>query len=112
MEPEALFGRWSGRYLVGMSKTRGTPQADEEFLESVENGQKPNSSSALGTNTLGTGDPSSKALEGMRGVATKGIADSGEDTWEGGAEPVGVTVPPGATEEVTGPLRADNTVAN
>ena len=82
--------------MVGMRKTRGTPQADEEFLESVQNGQEPDSSRALGTE-----DPSSKALEGIPGVATKAVDDSGEDTWEGGARPVGVTVPPGATEEVT-----------
>jgi len=30
--------------MVGIRKTRGTPQADEEFFESVANGQEPNSS--------------------------------------------------------------------
>jgi len=82
--------------MVGMRKTRGAAQADEEFLESVGNGQEPDSSRALGTE-----DPSRKALEAIPGVATKAADDSSEDTWEGGAKPVGVTVPPGATEEVT-----------
>ena len=87
--------------MVGMRKTRGTAQADEEFLESVGNGQEPNSSGIIGTNDLGTESSSSKALESIPGVDTKAADDSGEDTWEGGAKPVGVTVPPGATEEVT-----------
>ena len=87
--------------MVGIGKKRGTPQADEEFFESVENGQKPNSSGVIGPNDLGTESSSSKALEGIPRVATKAADDSSEDTWEGGVKPVGVTVPPGATEEVT-----------
>ncbi len=82
--------------MVGIVTKRGTPQADEEFLESVGNGQEPDSSRALGTE-----DPSRKAPEGIPGVATKAANDSSEDTWEEGVKPVGVTVPPGATEDVT-----------
>jgi hypothetical protein len=44
--------------MAGMRKSRGTPQADEEFLESVGSGQEPDNSRALGTE-----DPSRKALE-------------------------------------------------
>ena len=77
MDPEALFGSWSDRQVVGMGKTRRAPQADEEFLESVGNGQEPDASRALGTI-----DPSRKALEGIPGVATEAADDSSEDTWE------------------------------
>ena len=75
--------------MVGMRKKRGTPQADAEFLESVGNGQEPDASRAIGTE-----DPSRKALESIPGVDTKAADDSSEDTWEGGAKPVGVTIPP------------------
>jgi len=87
--------------MVGMRKTRGTPQADGEFLESVGNGQEPDASGVTETNDLGTESSSSKALEGVPRVATKDTDDPGEDTREEGVKPVGVTVPPGATEEVT-----------
>ncbi len=83
--------------MVGMRKTRGIPQADEEFLESVASGQEPYSPGVIGTNDLGTESLSSKALEGIPGVATKTADDSSEDTGEEGVKP-GVTVPPGATE--------------
>jgi len=84
--------------MVGMRKTRGIPQADEEFLESVASGQEPYSPGVIGTNDLGTESLSSKALEGIPGVATKVADDASEDTGEEGVKP-GVTVPPGATEE-------------
>ena len=71
------------RYMVGMRKTRGTAQADEEFLESVGNGQEPDSSRALGTE-----DPSRNALEAIPGVATKTADASSEDNWEWGVKPV------------------------
>ena len=77
--------------MVGMRKTHGTPQADEEFLESV----------AKGTDDLGTESSSSKALEGIPAVDTKAADDSSEDTWEEDPKPVGATVSPGATQEVT-----------
>lgn len=70
--------------MVGMRKTRGTPQADEELFESVANGQEPKSTGVIGTNDLGTASPSSKALEAIPGVATKTADDSSEDNWEGG----------------------------
>jgi len=71
MELEAPFGSWVLKYMVGMKKTRGIPQADEEFLDSVASGQEPYSPGVLGTNDLGTEPLSSKALEGIPGVATK-----------------------------------------
>ncbi|MCZ6867004.1 MAG: hypothetical protein O7E55_06710, partial [Chloroflexi bacterium] len=86
--------------MVGMRKTRGIPQADEEFLESVANGQEPTPPGVVGTNDLGTESLSSKALESIPGVATKVADDASEDTGEEGVKPGG-TVPLGATEEVT-----------
>ena len=44
--------------MVGTRKTRGTLKADEEFLESIANGQESNSGTALGTE-----NPANKALE-------------------------------------------------
>ncbi len=58
--------------MVGMRKSHGIPQADEEFLESV----------AKGTDDLGTESSSSKALESIPAVDTKAADDSSEDTWE------------------------------
>jgi len=87
--------------MLGMRKTRGTPQADEEFFESVENGQESNSFDVKETNDQGTESSPSKALEGIPGVDTKGTDDPSEDTRGEGVKPVGVTVPPEAAEEVT-----------
>ena len=69
-----------------MRKTRDTPQADEEVLESVENRQEPNSSGVIGTNDLRTESSSSKALKGIPGVATKAADDPGEDNREEGTD--------------------------
>ena len=52
--------------MVGTRKTRGTLKADEEFLESIANGQDSSSGTALGTE-----NPANKALEVIPAVVTK-----------------------------------------
>ena len=79
--------------MVGTRKTRGTLKADEEFLESIANGQESSSATALGTD-----NPTNKALEVIPAAVANNEDDSGEDSMGGGAKPMRVMVPPGAIQ--------------
>ena len=80
--------------MVSTRKTRGTRKADEEYLESLANGQEAGET----VNLLGVGSAAAKALEVIPTAITTANADAGEDSLEDGARPLRVVVPPYAVQ--------------
>ena len=80
--------------MVSTRKTRGTRKADEEYLESLANGQEASET----VNLLGVGSAAAKALEVIPTAITTANADAGEDSLEDGARPLRVVVPPYAVQ--------------
>ncbi len=80
--------------MVGMRKKRGALKSDEEFLESVGNGPESEAGSS-------EKESAKQALAGISAVANSGADASGEDTWDNGATPLKVMIPPGAAREIT-----------
>jgi len=80
--------------MVSTRKKRGTRKADEEYLESVANGQDAGET----VNGLGVDSAAAKALEVIPTAITTANVDSGDDSLEGGAGPLKIVVPPYAVQ--------------
>ena len=80
--------------MVSTRKTRGTRKADEEYLESLANGQEASET----VNLLGVGSAAAKALEVIPTAITTANVDAGEDSLDDGARPLRVVVPPYAVQ--------------
>ena len=80
--------------MVSTRKTRRTRKADEEYLESLSNGQEVSEAA----NLLGVATAAAKALEVIPTAITTANTDSGDDSMEGGAKPLKVVVPPYALQ--------------
>ena len=80
--------------MVSTRKPRGTRKADEEYLESLANGQEASET----VNLLGVGSAAAKALEVIPTAITTANADAGDDSLEDGARPLRVVVPPYAVQ--------------
>ena len=80
--------------MVSTRKTRRTRKADEEYLESLSNGQEVSEAA----NLLGVATAAAKALEVIPTAITTANTDSGDDSMDGGAKPLKVVVPPYALQ--------------